>query len=65
MPATRKQILLKGQGGSASYLGELVAMQSLGNTEPQVPKIPLRTMLSNYTLTEESEIKEALNGYLA
>ncbi|BBH00694.1 hypothetical protein Prudu_010744 [Prunus dulcis] len=33
--ATRKRILLDGPAGSAWYLGERVAMQSLGSTEPQ------------------------------
>ncbi|CAL2229011.1 unnamed protein product [Prunus armeniaca] len=38
-------------------------MQSLGSTEPRVPKIPPRTMLSDYRLTDESEVEEALNGH--
>ncbi|KAI5316796.1 hypothetical protein L3X38_036503 [Prunus dulcis] len=65
VPATRKRILLEGPAGSAWFLGERVAMQSLGTTEPQVPKIPPRTMLSDYNLTDESEVREALNGYPA
>ncbi|BBN67991.1 hypothetical protein Prudu_245S001200 [Prunus dulcis] len=63
--ATRKRILLDGPAGSAWYLGERVAMQSLGSTEPQVPKIPPTTMLSDYKLNDEAEVREALNGYPA
>ncbi|BBH01103.1 hypothetical protein Prudu_011265 [Prunus dulcis] len=63
--ATRKRILLEGPAGSAWFLGERVAMQSLGTTEPQVPKIPPRTMLSDYKLNDEAEVREALNGYPA
>ncbi|XP_020418002.1 uncharacterized protein LOC109948712 [Prunus persica] len=63
VPTTRKRILLEGLAGSAWFLGEQVAMQSLGTTEPQVPNIPPRTMLSDYKLTDESEVREALNGY--
>ncbi|BBG96798.1 hypothetical protein Prudu_005720 [Prunus dulcis] len=62
VPATRKRILLEGPAGSAWFLGERVSMQSLGTTEPQVPKIPPRTMLSDYKLTDEAEVREALNG---
>ncbi|KAL6286493.1 hypothetical protein ACE6H2_010883 [Prunus campanulata] len=40
-------------------------MQNLCTTEPRVPKIPPRTMLSDYKLTDESEVEEALNGYPA
>ncbi|CAL2255670.1 unnamed protein product [Prunus armeniaca] len=40
-------------------------MQSLGSTEPRVPKITPRTMLSDYKLTDESEVEEALNWYPA
>ncbi|XP_034197633.1 uncharacterized protein LOC117613095 [Prunus dulcis] len=65
VPTTRKRILLEGPAGSAWFLGERVAMQSLGTTEPQVPKIPPRTMLSDYKLTDEAEVREALNGYPA
>ncbi|XP_021802188.1 uncharacterized protein LOC110746290 [Prunus avium] len=65
MSATRKRILLDGPVGSAWYLGERVAMQSLGSTEPRVPKIPSRKMLSDYKLTDESEVEEALNRYPA
>ncbi|CAL9029532.1 unnamed protein product [Prunus brigantina] len=63
--ATRKRILLEGPAGSAWFLGERVTMQSLGTTEPQVPKIPPRTMLSDYQLIDELEFEEELNGYLA
>ncbi|KAI5324152.1 hypothetical protein L3X38_033225 [Prunus dulcis] len=63
--ATRKRILLEGPAGSAWFLGERVAMQSLGTTEPQVPKIPPTTMLSDYKLNDEAEVREALNGYPA
>ncbi|KAI5328249.1 hypothetical protein L3X38_027646 [Prunus dulcis] len=63
--ATRKRILLEGPAGSAWFLGERVAMQSLGTTEPQVPKIPPTTMLPNYKLNDEAEVREALNGYPA
>ncbi|CAL9028803.1 unnamed protein product [Prunus brigantina] len=65
MLATRKRILLEGPAGSTWFLGERVAMQSLGTTEPQVPKIPPRTMFSDYKLTNELEVEEALNGYPA
>lgn len=63
MPTRCKRILLEGQAGSAWYLGEQVATQSLGSKEPRVPKTPLGTMLSDYTLTEESVVEEALNRY--
>ncbi|KAH0987692.1 hypothetical protein GBA52_014869 [Prunus armeniaca] len=65
MPARCKRIPLEGQAGFEWYLGEQMAMQSLGNKEPRVPKTPLGTMLSNYTLTKESEVKDALNEYPA
>ncbi|CAL9018376.1 unnamed protein product [Prunus brigantina] len=38
---------------------------SVGSTKPQVPKILQRTILLDYTLTEELEVEEALNGYQA
>ncbi|KAI5344426.1 hypothetical protein L3X38_012303 [Prunus dulcis] len=65
VPATRKRILLEGPAGSAWFLGERVTMQSLGTPSPQVPKIPPRTMLADYKLTNESEVEEAVNGYPA
>ncbi|BBN68862.1 DNA-binding bromodomain-containing protein [Prunus dulcis] len=60
-----KRILLEGPAGSAWFLGERVTMQSLGTPSPQVPKIPPRTMLADYKLTNESEVEEAVNGYPA
>ncbi|ONI09437.1 hypothetical protein PRUPE_5G238200 [Prunus persica] len=65
VPATRKRILLEGPAGSAWFLGERVTMQSLGTPSPQVPKIPPRTMLADYKLSNESEVEEAVNGYPA
>ncbi|KAL6273122.1 hypothetical protein ACE6H2_023814 [Prunus campanulata] len=34
-------------------------------TQPRVPKIPPRIMLSDYKLIDESEVEEVLNGYPA
>ncbi|ONI14207.1 hypothetical protein PRUPE_4G269000 [Prunus persica] len=65
VPVTRKRILLEGPDGSTWFLGKRVIMQSLGTTEPQVTKIPPRTMFFDYKLIDESEVKEALNGYPA
>ncbi|BBN67276.1 Aminotransferase-like, plant mobile domain family protein, partial [Prunus dulcis] len=53
VPATRNESSLRDQ------------LVQHGTPSPQVPKIPPRTMLADYKLTNESEVEEAVNGYPA
>ncbi|XP_021833459.1 uncharacterized protein LOC110773259 [Prunus avium] len=66
IPATKQRILLQGPAGYAWYLGERVAVQSLGAPDQRIPKRPPPTMLKDMKVyAVDNKTKASLKGFKA